>query len=150
METIKKYLKKENILLSLEGETREDIYMELLSLLSKHNEIRNKEDILKSLMARDRMVDAHRGKGIVIARLPKKNQKRIAVAAGVKRQGLDEEVFDREKSRIFVLIISPESGNEEYINLISEISSLLNQGSIREDILEATDSGKALKILTGQ
>ena len=150
METIKKYLKKNNIALILEGETREDVYMELLSLLSKHNEIRNKEAMLKSLIARDELVDSHRGKGVVVARLPYPKQKRIAFALGIKRQGLDEEVFDREKSKIFALIITPESGNEEYINLISEISSLLNQGSIREDILEASDSEKVYKVFMGQ
>jgi mannitol/fructose-specific phosphotransferase system IIA component (Ntr-type) len=150
METIKKYLKEKNISLSLKGETREDIYMELLSLLSKHNEIGNKEDILNVLIARDESVDSHRGKGVVIARLPRQKQKRIALSLGVKRQGLDEEVFDREPSKIFILIITPESGNEEYINLISEISSLLNQGSIREDILEANSSEKVFKVFMGQ
>ncbi len=150
METTKKYLQEKNITLSLDGETREDIYMELLSLLAKHNEISNKEAILTSLLKRDKLVDFHRGKGVVIARLPKKKQKRIAFSLGVKRQGLDEEVFDRERSKIFVLIITPESGNEEYINLISEISSLLNQGSIREDILEATSTEKVYRIFMGQ
>jgi mannitol/fructose-specific phosphotransferase system IIA component (Ntr-type) len=150
METIKKYLKKENIALNLEGETREDVYMELLSLLSKRNEIRNKEKILKSLIAQDERVDAHRGKGVVIARISHQHQKRIALCLGLKRNGLDEEVFDRERSKIFVLIITPESGNEECISLISEISSLLNQGSVREDILETGKSEKVFKILVGQ
>jgi mannitol/fructose-specific phosphotransferase system IIA component (Ntr-type) len=147
METIKKYLRKDDITLALEGETREDVYLELLSLLAKHSEIRHKEDILKSLIAQDELVDPHRGKGVVVTRLPYQKQKRIAFALGVKKQGLDEEVYDREKSKIFALIITPEKGNEEYINLVSELSNLLNQGSIREDILEAGSSERLFKIL---
>jgi mannitol/fructose-specific phosphotransferase system IIA component (Ntr-type) len=149
METIKKYLKKNNITVALKSETREDVYMELLTLLSKHNEIGKKEDIFKSLLARDELIDFHRGKGVVIARLPHRRQKRIAISLGVKRQGLDEEVFDRERSKVFVMIITPDQGNEEFINLMSEISSLLNQGSIREDILEAETSEKVFRVFTG-
>ena len=148
METIRKYLKKEDIILSLEGETREDVYLELISLLAKHNEIRHKEEILKSLIAQDELVDPHRGKGVAVTRLPYQKQKRIAFAFGVKKHGLDEEVYDREKSSIFALIITPEKGNEEYINLISELSNLLNQGSIRDDILEADSIEKLFKILS--
>lgn len=150
METIKKYLQKKNIALNLKGETREDVYMELLTLLAKHNEIANKDDILKSLIERDELVDFHRGKGVVIARLPNRKQKRIALSVGIKRQGLDEEVFDRERSKIFVLIITPETGNEEYVSLISEISSILNQASIREDILETTNNEGMFKVFMGQ
>ncbi|MCK4234342.1 PTS sugar transporter subunit IIA [candidate division WOR-3 bacterium] len=150
METLKKYLKEKNIKTSLEGETREDVYLELLTLLEKGNEIQNKDSILKSIIEWDKVVDSHRGKSVVIVRLPLDTQKKIALTIGVKKEGLDEEVFDRERTKIFVIIITPETGNEEYINLVSEISSLLNQGSIREDILDEKDQEKVVKILLGQ
>ena len=87
------------------------------------------------------------GKGVVIVRLHLDTQKTISIAMGVKKEGLDEEVFDKEKLRIFVIIITPEPGREEYINLVSETSSLLNQGSIREDILDAKDKERIIKVL---
>lgn len=150
METIKKYLKKENILIPLEGETREDVFMELLNILEKNKEIKGKSSLSESIIEWDKIVDSHRGKGVVIVRLPSDTQKKIVFALGIKKNGLDEEVFDRERTKIFAVIITPETGNEEYVNLISEISGLLNQGSIREDILEARDKEKIFKILLEQ
>jgi mannitol/fructose-specific phosphotransferase system IIA component (Ntr-type) len=150
METIRKYLKKENIILPLEGETREDVFMELLNVLEKNKEIKKKNSIFESIIEWDKIVDSHRGKGVVLVRLPSETQKNISFALGIKKDGLDEEVFDRERSKIFAVIITPKTGNEEYVNLISEISSLLNQGSIREDILEARDQESIAKILLEQ
>jgi len=150
MKTIKKYLKRENIVLTLKGETREDVYAELLSLLERMKKITNKDPILQSIISWDRLVNSHRGKGVVIVRLPFETQENIALAIGVKKDGLDEKLYDREKTRIFVIIITPESGNEEYVNLVSEIASLLNQGSIREDILDAKDVDAVFNILLDQ
>ena len=147
METLKKYLKKENIETSLHGETREEVYKELLTLLEKGKEIQNKNFILKSILKRDEIIDPYVGKGVVIVRFPLDTQRNISLVMGIKKEGLEEEVFDREKIKIIVIIITPESGNEEYINLVSEISSLLNQGSIKEDILDAKNNEQIMKIL---
>lgn len=150
MEGLSKYLKKENIEISLLGKTREELCMELLTLLEKGDEIQDKNSILKSIITRHKVIDSHVGKGVVFVRLPLEKQKNISLAMGIKKEGLDEEVFDREKIKIFLIIITPDSGNEEYINLVSEMSNLLNQGSIREDILDAKDAERVKKILLGQ
>ncbi|MBA7609365.1 PTS system fructose-specific EIIABC component [subsurface metagenome] len=150
METLTKYLKKENIEISLLGKTREELYMELLTLLEKRSEIQDKSFILKSIITRDKVIDSYMGKGVIFVRLPLETQKNISLTMGIKKEGLDEEVFDREKIRIFLIIITPDSANEEYINLVSEMSNLLNQGSIREDILDAKDAERVKKILLGQ
>ena len=147
METLRKSLKKENVKTALEGETREEVYAELLTLLENAKEIENKNSILKYIIKKDEVIDSYMGKGVVIVRLHLDTQKTISIAMGVKKEGLDEEVFDKEKLRIFVIIITPEPGREEYINLVSETSSLLNQGSIREDILDAKDKERIIKVL---
>lgn len=147
MDILKKYLKTENIISSLKGNTREEIYSELLALLEKGKEIQDKNFILKSVIKRDKLIDSYMGKGVVIVRLHMDSKRDISIAVGIKKQGIEEEVFDRERINIFIIILNPESGNEEYVNLVSSISILLNQGSIREDILEARDSRAIAKIL---
>jgi len=150
MEIIKKYIKKEHIKVSLEGETTEEIYKELFTLLEKTNEIESSEDALKSLLKRDEVIEPYRGKGILIARLPLICERKISLVIGIKKEGLKKEVFDREKINLFLIILTPKSGNEEYINLLSEISHLLNQDSIKEDILEAKSREEVIKILLEQ
>jgi len=147
MNILKKYLKQENIIPSLKGETREEIYAELLTLLAQRKEINDINFVLGLILKRDKLIDSYMGKGVVIVRLHFDVQKRISLVVGIKKEGIEEEVFDREKINIFIIIINPESGNEEYVNLVSSISILLNQGSIREDILEAKDNKAIAKIL---
>jgi PTS system fructose-specific IIC component len=150
VETLKKYLKAKNIKIDLEGENREDIYRELLTLLKKNKEIDNKDSVLKNILNREEALDPYMGKGVIIVRLHLHSQENISLAFGVKKEGLDEEVFDRERIRIVLIIITQKPAKKDYGNLISGISQLLNQPSIMEDILEAEKESDIVKILTSQ
>ncbi|OQX55725.1 MAG: hypothetical protein B5M53_03950 [Candidatus Cloacimonas sp. 4484_209] len=147
VETLKKYLKKENINLTLEGKTREEAYTELLSLSIKNKEIPDKNFILDKIIERDELSDSYMGKGVVMVRIHLDTLKNILLLIGIKKDGIYEDVFDREKIKIFIIIITPDSKQEEYINLVSKLSNLLNQGSIRDDILEAETPENVIKTL---
>jgi len=147
MSILKKYLKTENIIPSLKGNTREEIYREVLTLLAQEKEINDVNFVLALILKRDKLIDSYMGKGVVIVRLHLDSKQGISIAVGIKKQGIEEEVFDRERINVFIIIVNPELGNEEYVNLVSSISILLNQGSIREDLLEAKDNKAIAKIL---
>ena len=62
--------------------------------------------------------------------------------------GIQWETLDHQPVSIVLLMLVPESGNEPYLNILSEFSKFLADPTIREKLLAATSDRKMYKVLT--
>ena len=73
----------------------------------------------------------------------------LVAAVGLRPEGIDFDAIDDQPCSIFVLTVSPVNRTGPHIQFLAEISRLLNDASVREELLSADTEEEVLRILTG-
>ncbi|CAM3190940.1 PTS sugar transporter subunit IIA [Streptobacillus felis] len=120
---ISEIIKLENISLDLKGNTKKEI-LEELSNLVKSGEITNQEDFLKDLINRENAGSTALEHGLAIPHVRSKNIEHFTIALGIKKEGVDFESIDGEKTKLFVLIATPERYNNWHLEALVKISRM--------------------------
>ena len=72
----------------------------------------------------------------------------LVAALGIKKGGVDFDSLDGKPSEIFVMTLSPTKRAGPHVQFLAEISRLLNDGSVREQIINATTKEEVVSILS--
>jgi len=105
--------------------------------------------VVKALMQREEAMSTGMQYGIAMPHAKTEAVDSIICALGIKKQGVDFGSLDNEKSRIFVMILSPRDTTGPHIRLMADISQLLNDESIRQRLINAADNNEAFLALAG-
>jgi fructose-specific phosphotransferase system IIA component len=145
-------IKPEFISLDLKGENKEEIVGELVDILGKQGLVENRDMVLEDVLYREKNMSTGMQHGVALPHAKTDGIKEFAVAVGIKKEGVDFESLDGEKSRLFIMIISPRKNPGPHMQFLAAIGVLLQDKQLREDIIDAgsRESVAALMISRGQ
>ncbi|MFP3089537.1 cation:proton antiporter [Treponema sp. TIM-1] len=127
----------EGIILGLKGNTKEEIITELVDLLDRQGKLLNRDEALRDVLQREKTMSTGMEHGIALPHGKSEAVADICVAVGVKKEGVDFESLDGEKSRLFILMISPKKTSGPHIQFLAAIGAVLKDETLREQVISA-------------
>jgi fructose-specific phosphotransferase system IIA component len=136
------------ISLDLKGETKEEIIGELVDILDRRGRLEDRAQVLADVLQREKTMSTGMQHGIALPHGKTDGVRDIAIAVGIKKGGVDFESLDGEKSRLFIMVVSPRKTSGPHIQFLAAIGGVLKDEKLREEII-AADSGEIAAALMG-
>jgi fructose-specific phosphotransferase system IIA component len=144
---VAEYLPKRAIKISLNASDKRTVIAELVELLCDVYGLKNKDEILESVLEREEMMSTGVGYGVAIPHTKLGLVNSPKMVAGLSGKGIDFDSIDGEPAKIFFLLISPKNGSGEHVRILSELSRILNNPEAREKVLSAETDKDFLEIV---
>lgn len=137
--TLTDVLEKDLIIVPLIGTTKSAVIEELVSRLTQHKKLANKDEILKAVLEREELGSTGLADGIAIPHAKTKAVERIYLVVGVSPQGVDFDALDGEPSNYFFLVLAPLTESSAHIEVLSSIARTTASPSFKR-LLSASKS----------
>ncbi len=144
------FLNEEAISVNLKAEDKKGVVDELVDLLVKSGEVRDRDGLVNILMAREALGSTGIGQGIGIPHGKTPNIKRLTAAFGLSKEGVNFESLDGEPTHIFFLLVAPEESAGPHLKALARISRLLKDKYFRETLIKAASAQEVLKIIKAE
>jgi fructose-specific phosphotransferase system IIA component len=131
----------------LKGETKEEIITELVDILAAQGKLRDRDEALKDVLQREKTMSTGMQHGIALPHAKTDGIADMAVAVGIKREGIDFESMDGEKSRLFILVVSPRKTSGPHIQFLAAIGAVLKDDAVREEVINTRDKDRLVRLL---
>ena len=143
------FLSPEAICANLQATDKKEAIKELVGLLIKAGEIKekDKDKVVKVLLEREALGSTGIGQGIGIPHGKFGGVRRLVGACGLSRKGIDFESLDGEVVYIFFLLVAPEDSAGPHLKALARISRLLKDKFFREMLRGAKDEKALVKVI---
>ena len=142
------YITEDLIDLNLKSKNRDEILVELSKLLEKSDNIIGEEnDILKALVDREKLGSTGIGKGVAIPHAKTESAKKLTVAFGVSREGIDFNSLDEEDVHLFFVFASPSKDSHIYLKVLARISRLIREEDFREALFNCKTAKEIIECI---
>lgn len=141
-------LKERLVNLELKGKNKPDLLEELVNFIAKAARVRNKKTLLKVIKERESLGSTGIGGGIAIPHIKYKGAKKFVLAFARKKEGIDFKALDGEKTYLFFVLISPAEQVGSHLKILAEISRLVRDKFIVEQLKNAKSAKDILKIVS--
>lgn len=141
------FLNGEAVSANLKAQDKEGAIRELVDLLFKAGGIKDKEELINTLLAREALGSTGIGQGIGIPHGKSNKVKGLVAAFGLSRKGVKFDSLDGEPVYIFFLLVAPEESAGPHLKALARISRFLKDKYFRDLLKEAKDEKEILKIL---
>ena len=141
------YMSKDLIALDLKSRNKEAVLEELSVLMSKSENIQDKNIIKKALMEREELGSTGIGKGIAIPHAKTDAAKKLTVAFGISREKIDFDSLDKEGVNIFFVFASPIEDSQIYLKVLARISRLIRNEGFRNKLLNCLTPEEVIKYI---
>ncbi len=105
------------------------------------------EKVARVLTEREKLGSTGIGDGIAIPHGKVKGIDRLTVGFGCSRSGIDFEAMDGKPTKLFFVLIAPESSVGDHLKMLARISRLLKDAEVRERLQEARTQQEILSII---
>jgi len=140
-------INQELICLDLQATTKQEVFEELIELLSNNHRISDKAQFLNDIQAREEIGNTGFEDGVALPHAKSAAVSQPAVAIGISRQGIEYGAEDGQPSKLFFMIASPDGGADHHIEVLAELSSKLIEEGFIERFMQASSSEEALELL---
>ncbi|MCL2690022.1 MAG: cation:proton antiporter, partial [Chitinispirillia bacterium] len=127
------------IIPSLKSTTKQQVIEELVGVLYKNGMLSDKKSALEAVMERETSMSTGMQNGIALPHGKTDAVQKITIAIGLSKKGIDFKSIDKEKSTIFVLILSPLNSTTPHIQFLANLSAILNSPDVRAKLMECHD-----------
>jgi PTS system nitrogen regulatory IIA component len=141
------FLNKKAVSVNIKSTDKEGVIRELVDLLSKATEIKNKEDLISAVLSREALGSTGIGQGVGIPHAKSQNVKELVAAFGLSRGGVDFDSLDGEPAYIFFLLLAPEESAGPHLKALARISRMLKDKYFRELLKKSKDENEVLRII---
>ncbi|EMJ90819.1 PTS sugar transporter subunit IIA [Leptospira alstonii] len=132
-------LHPETVIFNLESGTKEEVISKLLQKAVDTHQIdaENKEEILESLLAREKSMSTGIGSGVAIPHCSVNLVDELKCVMGLNPNGIDFDSIDHQPVHIFILLIVPKTKFQEHIKTLAQIAKALNVKEDREKLIRS-------------
>lgn len=142
-----KMLVKDCIKLNLNAKSKIEVIDELVDVLYNAGRLNNKDEFRKTILNREEQSSTGLEEGIAIPHGKSSSVKIPTVAFGLSEEGIDYDSLDGEPSKLFFMIAAPADATDSHIETLSQLTSLLLDDDIREQLLKVKTEQEVLDIL---
>ena len=147
---ISEILTKENIIKDLKSFDKESVLEELSNFLKDRGEIPNKENLLLSLLEREKLGSTGIGENVAIPHAKIRNIDKIITVFARSQIGVEFESLDQKPVNFIYLILAPENSTGQHLKALARISRLFKNPSLRESVLRANETDQIYSILVDE
>ena len=149
METknIADYIKVDTLNLNLESKNKNAVIRELYNNLLKTNLIKDEEQALNDIFAREEMGSTGIGKKIALPHAKTKAVDELMITFGISRNGIAYNSIDDENVNIFFMFLCPENKTREYLKVLARISRLIREDRFVDSLFKASSNEEILEII---
>ncbi len=137
---LREFFNKDVVTLDLEGDTKDEILKELISLLALDE--KSEGILFKMLKRRENLGSTGIGRGMAIPHCRSLVVSRLRVAFGRKPRGLDFKAIDDQPVRYFFLIVAPPlEVSNQYLPVLGKIAQFAKDPDVpkRLDALQTPE-----------
>ena len=141
------FLKREFIIEELKAATKEAALAELAHVLTQAGRTGDQEEMVKVLLARERLGSTGIGDGIAIPHGKIRGIEDLMIAIGRSHKGVDFNAMDSKPVHLFFLLMAPENSSGQHLKVLARISRLLKDNILRKNLMEAESPDKLFNLL---
>ena len=147
---ISEILTKENIIKDLKSFDKESVLEELSNFLKDRGEIPNKDNLLLSLLEREKLGSTGIGENVAIPHAKIRDIDKIITVFARSQIGVEFESLDQKPVNFIYLILAPENSTGQHLKALARISRLFKNPSLRESVLRANEIDQIYSILVDE
>ena len=147
---ISEILTKKNIIKDLKSFDKESVLEELSNFLKDRGEIPNKENLLLSLLEREKLGSTGIGENVAIPHAKIRDIDKIITVFARSQIGVEFESLDQKPVNFIYLILAPEKSTGQHLKALARISRLFKNPSLRESVLRANEIDQIYSILVDE
>lgn len=140
-------LKEKCIHLDLESNDKQAILAELVEIAARSKRLLNRKILLKATLEREALGSTGIGNGVAIPHGKSKAVKDFILVFARKGMGVDFGALDGEKTYLFFLLASPEDKVGMHLKILSEISRMVKDKFVVEQLKKAKDKKEVIRII---
>ncbi|GHV85964.1 sodium:proton antiporter [Spirochaetia bacterium] len=146
-EDVLSLIKPELVSLDLKGAAKEEILIEMVDLLNTKGRLLNRDQVLFDVFQREKTMSTGMEHGIALPHAKTEGTGDIQVAVGIKKEGIDFGSLDGEKSRLFIMVVSPKKTTGPHLQFLAAIGAVLKDNITREKVISAATREEAALLL---
>jgi len=142
------YIKLDMLEPDLKGETAEEVIHELIALMDTCGAVRDARTATETVLDREAQMSTGMEEGIAVPHGRTGAVDSLVCAVGVKRGGVNFGSPDGKATNIIVLVLTPESGADPYLQFVASLMGVLDDMG-RRRVLAAKTKAELRAALTG-
>ncbi|SDH72493.1 PTS fructose transporter subunit IIABC [Alteribacillus bidgolensis] len=144
---ITELLKTDTMVLNLESTTKDGVIDELVQKLDTAGRLNDKADFKEAILAREAQSSTGIGEGVAIPHAKTAAVKTPAIAFGRSKNGAEYESLDGQPAHLVFMIAASEGANEDHLQTLSRLSTLLMDESFRSDLIHAESEDEIITLI---
>ncbi|WP_404350397.1 fructose-specific PTS transporter subunit EIIC [Sutcliffiella horikoshii] len=140
-------LTTDTVTLQLRSSNKSDVIKELIDSLDCAGKLADKQKYEEAILAREAQSTTGIGEGIAIPHAKTDAVKTPAIAFGVAKDGVDYESLDGQPSQLFFMIAASAGANNEHLETLSRLSSMLMDSEFRNALLAAPSKEEVIRLI---
>ena len=122
---------------------------ELSAVLFEKGAITDFDEFTKALTQREKIVSTGIGIGVAVPHARLSSLKKFVLVLGVAQdKGIDWDSIDKKPVHLVFAIGAPANAQEEYLQLLSSITTHVKNPIMRKKLIKAKSSGDLIKLLS--
>ncbi|MDR0656761.1 MAG: cation:proton antiporter [Treponema sp.] len=130
-------IRRDCVILNLRGRTKEEVITEMVDLLDRREKLTNRDQALQDVLSREKTMSTGMQHGIALPHGKTDGVAEICAAVGISREGVEFDSIDGEKSKIFIMVLSPRTSSGPHVQFLANVGSVLKDEEIREKLVAA-------------
>ncbi|SFM08131.1 PTS fructose transporter subunit IIABC [Salibacterium qingdaonense] len=144
---ITELLQKDTMVLNLEADSKDGVIDELVHVLDKAGNLSDPSAFKEAIHGREQESSTGIGEGIAIPHAKTEAVKTPAIAFGRSQEGTDYDSLDGQPAHLFFMIAASEGANQDHLQTLSRLSTLLMDETFRQDLLQASSEDEILTLV---
>ena len=131
----------------LQGDTKEDVLRELVSVLANGGAEQQQAELLRAVREREAVLSTGIGNGVAIPHGKSSAIPELRMAAGTAGHPVEFNALDGQPVQLLFLLVGPESAAGPHIKALSRIARLIRNDDVRRALLAARSPEEFLSAL---
>jgi mannitol/fructose-specific phosphotransferase system IIA component (Ntr-type) len=140
-------IEPECLTLTLQGETKKEIIIELIDILAAAGKLQDRDQVLADVFEREESMSTGMEFGIALPHAKTDGVADTVVAVGIKKPGVNFESMDGQPSRLFILTASPKIASGLHMQFLAAVGAILGEEALREAVINAKTPEEAVDLL---
>jgi mannitol/fructose-specific phosphotransferase system IIA component (Ntr-type) len=137
----------DRIKIPLESRTKDDILLELVSVIANGGGEPQRLELLRAVREREAVLSTGIGNGVAIPHGKSSVVPELRMAAGTVKEPVEFDALDGQPVRLLFLLVGPESAAGPHIKALSRIARLIRNDDVRKSLLAARNATDFLQAL---
>ncbi len=144
---LKKILNTNLVELDLKGNSKQEIIENLLDILVKTGNVKDRAVALEALLEREAKMSTGIQQGVAIPHGKTDAVTELLACVGIVKGGVDFKALDGIPSKIFIMTLSPSTRSGPHVQFLADISRVLISEGMREKLINAETKDELISLI---